>query len=79
MAVVARLKVQSVKVYEWGSEIEMFHSTPPAEDDPHYAEIKAFHAATPAAKFTASIKNALAAEQFQPGQEFYVNFVPVAD
>lgn len=72
MSVVARMQCQSVKLTTWGAEVELTAVCPQVHH-PHKAEIDAFFLATPVGKFTATIKNELAAEQFQPGVEFYVS------
>lgn len=70
MAVVARMRVFSVEAFQWGAKLKM--QAVCAADDPHDEEIKAFFEATPSASFEASIKNDVAAEQFQPGDQFYL-------
>lgn len=77
MSVVARMRVVGLHSrYAQGTEVEL-QPYMPTYDDPHAEEIKAFYDATPAGSFKATIKNALAAEQFQLGQEFYVRLEPV--
>ena len=76
MAVVARMKVNSVTLFSYGAtQIKM--QAVVSQDDPHSEEIAAFFAATPAGNFEATIKNELAAEQFAPGEEFYVTLTKV--
>jgi hypothetical protein len=73
MAVVARLKVQQVTLTGYATGVKLTQVGQPPAGDPHKEEIEAFHAATPVATFEAQIKNELAAEQFQPGDEFYLS------
>lgn len=77
MAVVARMRVSSVKLMGWATMIEMSPEVP-QEGQPHAEEIKAFYAATPAGLFTATVKNETAAEQFQPGDVFYLTLEKVS-
>ena len=72
MSVVARMQVSSIELHGWATTVKMSAVVAAEDSDPHAEEIKAFFAATPAAQFTASIKNEVAAEQFQPGDHFYV-------
>lgn len=73
MSVVARMKCNSVKLTGWATIIELNPVVGTAEDDPHYEEIKSFFAATPSGQLTMTVNNEVAAEQFQPGDEFYVS------
>ncbi len=73
MAVIARMRCTSVNLVGYGTIITLQPVVAPQADDPHAEEIKAFYAATPTGKFEATIKNEVAAEQFQPGDEFYVS------
>lgn len=76
MAVVARMRVSEITLMGWATRVKL-QPYMPAKDDPHYEEIQAFYEATPTGGFEATIKNALAAEQFQPGQDFYITLEPV--
>lgn len=78
MAVVARMRVSSVTLHGWGTTVRLQPEVP-QEGQPHHDEIKAFYSATPAGSFEATIKNELAAEQFQPGKAFYISLEPVPE
>lgn len=71
MGVVARMRVAEVALFGWATKI-VLRPEVPQETDPHYEEVKAFYEATPQGEFSAVIKNDLAAEQFQPGDAFYI-------
>ena len=77
MSVVARMHVTEVALYGYGTGIKLSAVMPASDDDPHAEEIKAFFAATPSGSFQAVIKNEVAAEQFQPGDHFYVTLEKV--
>lgn len=76
MSVVARMRVNEVALLGWATRISMSPEVP-QDGQPHADEIKAFYAATPAGAFTATIRNEVAAEQFQPGQAYYLTLEPV--
>lgn len=77
MSVVARMRVNEISLFGYSTRIRLNPVMPSSDDDPHAEEIKAFYAATPSGLFEATIHNELAAEQFQPGEEFYVTLTPV--
>ncbi len=79
MSVVARMKVSEVALLGFGTRVKLNAVYTHDEQDPHYEEIKAFFEATPSGVFEATIKNDRAAEQFQPGLEFYVSLEPVPE
>ena len=76
MSVVARMRVNSITLNGYSTLIKL-NPVMPSEGQEHYEEIKAFYAATPTGEFTASINNELAAEQFQPGKEFYITLTEI--
>lgn len=71
MSVVARMNVNEVALMGWATRVTLAPVYPQA-GDPHEEEIKAFYEATPSGSFVATIKNDLAAEQFKPGDSFYI-------
>jgi hypothetical protein len=71
MGVVARMVVSEVTLMGWATKIKL-NPQSPQSGQPHEEEIKAFYEATPQGAFEAVIKNDVAAEQFQPGDAFYV-------
>ena len=73
MAVVARMRVNSIELFGSSTKVKLGAVYTASEDDPHYDEIKSFFEATPFGVFEASIKNDRAAEEFQPGDEFYLS------
>lgn len=73
MGVVARMRVSEVSLMGWATRVKLQPIVPADDNDPHADEIKAFYEATPAGSFEATIRNELAAEQFQPGDEFYIS------
>jgi hypothetical protein len=75
MAVVARMKVSEVALRGWDTKVTLRPVI--TTDDPHSEEIAAFFAATPSGEMWMSIKNEVAAEQFQPGDDFYVSLEKV--
>lgn len=77
MSVVARVRVNSVEINDWGSTVKMRPVV--TTDDPHSEEIAAFFAATPAGSIELTIKNELAAEQFKVGTQYYLSFEPVSE
>lgn len=80
MSVVARMRVSEVTLNGWATRIKLTPEVP-QPGQPHHDEIKAFYEATPQGEFTATIKNDLAAEQFKPGDAFYIRLerVPAED
>lgn len=78
MSVVARMRVQSVELFGYSTAVKM-SAVMPSADDPHSEEIKQFFEATPNANLSMTIRNEVAAEQFQPGSQFYVTFDKVPD
>lgn len=72
MSVVARMRVNSIELFGYGTKVKMTAVHLADESDPHYAEIKSFFEATPSGSFEATIRNEAAAEHFQPGDEFYL-------
>jgi hypothetical protein len=77
MSVICRLRCSHVgpSIYEGGSArvvLTAVHSPDDVEDDKTLEEIRSFFNATPNALLDMSINNDTAVEQFQPGDEFYV-------
>lgn len=71
MAVRAKFKVQSVTEVEGGfKSVKLF---PVTSGSPENAE---FFKWTPSGSIDMGTINEAAAEQFKPGQEFYVDFTP---
>lgn len=73
MTVVARMNVSEVALLGWATRVKLQAVYTADQNDPHYDEIKSFFEATPQGTFEAVIKNDAAAEQFQPGDEFYIS------
>lgn len=73
MTVVARMNVNEVALLGWATRVKLSAVYTGDENDPHYDEIKSFFEATPQGEFWAVIRNEAAAEQFQPGDQFYVS------
>lgn len=73
MGVVARMRVYEVSLGGWATTVRLQPVVPAEDSDPHAEEIKAFFAATPSGRLEMTIKNEVAAEQFQPNDEFYVS------
>lgn len=73
MTVVARMQVNEVAALGWATRVKLTAAYTSDESDPHYAEIKSFFEATPQGSFEAVIRNEAAAEQFQPGDAFYLS------
>jgi hypothetical protein len=78
MGVVCRFVVTEVSLLGWATRVKLTAQMP-QEGDPHYDEIKSFFEATPQGSFEATIKNDLAAEQFQPRKAFYLRLEPVPE
>lgn len=76
MGVVAKFHVNTVLHREYGGAEVQLSAVHPQDDDDHVTrdENEKFFEATPQASLTMQITNAPAAEQFQPGQDFYVTF-----
>lgn len=72
MGVVARMRVNEVALQGWATRVKLVAVVPADDNDPHAEEIKSFFEATPYGSFEATIKNAVAAEQFQPGDDYYI-------
>lgn len=73
MNVRAKFVVQSVTRYPHGTnEVRL---TPVTDDG--IEENRRFHKARPSGQITMSIDNPSAAEEFEPGDEFYVDFTPI--
>jgi hypothetical protein len=66
----AKLYVESLKLMQWGTELTMRVVT--RGDDN-----KEWSAATPSGSLTFMVSNDQAADQFAPGQEWYLEFTPV--
>lgn len=69
MAVRAKFYVEAVTKRVWGSEV-VLRAVCRGEDN------KEWSSATPSGVLTMSIRNDLAAEQFEPGQEMFIDFTP---
>lgn len=78
MSVVARMQVHEVTLLGYATRVKLHAVYTADADDPHYDEIKSFFEATPQGLFEATIKNEAAAEQFQPGDQFYVSLERIA-
>lgn len=75
MSVVAKFVVAHVDSYASNSNVHMHPVCPPADDSKvTSAEDGAFWQATPSGKIELMVNNPAAAEQFQPGDTFYVTF-----
>lgn len=75
MGVVAKFQVTEVVLRPYNAEVKL--SPVSATDDgtvTQPGEDKAFWEATPSGALSMTIKNEVAAEQFQPGDKFYVTF-----
>ena len=66
----AKFYVTELAWRQWGVEIKLAAVTR-GEDNKQWSQ------ATPAGSLTMTVKNELAAEQFAPGQEWYLDMVPV--
>lgn len=78
MSVVARFVVSSVEQFPSCSKINFGAVYTADEKDPHYEEIKAFHSATPSGTLSMTTDNPAAAEQFIPGDHYYLQLERVA-
>jgi hypothetical protein len=74
MSVIARFKVNSVENFTYGSKIKLGAVYTNNPEDPHFEEIKAFHDSTPQGTLEMVVNNPQAAEQFQPGDDYYLSF-----
>ncbi len=75
MSVVAKFKVSSVESFEYGSKVRMNPVCPPADDTKVTSkEDGSFWEATPSGTLEMHVNNPGAAEQFQPGQCWYLTF-----
>lgn len=72
MAVMALMQVNEITQRGHGTTVVLGPVYVPDESDPHYAEIKSYWDSTPSGKFEMQIKNEMAAEQFQPLDQFYI-------
>lgn len=73
MSVVSRMVVTEVAANVGFTKLTLTAQYVSDPNDPHIEEIRSFFEATPYGKLEANIKNALAAEQFQPGQAYYLS------
>lgn len=66
----AKFYVTGIELQSWGTSVKMAPVTR-GEDN------KEWSAATPSGQLTMMVANDAAAEQFAPGQEWFVDFTPV--
>lgn len=66
----AKFYVQEITWRAWGVELKMAPVTR-GDDNKEWSE------ATPSGHLTMTVKNALASDNFAPGQEWYLTFDPV--
>lgn len=66
----AKFYVSEIAFRQWGTEVKMAAVTR-GEDN------KEWSAATPAGNLSLTIKNELAVAQFAPGQEWFLDMIPV--
>lgn len=76
MAVVSKWKVASVESFEHSANVRLHPVYAGEVSDPRVTskEDGSFWEATPNGELKMTVNNALAAEQFQPGEMFYVSF-----
>lgn len=74
MAVRAKMVLTEITEFSWG-EGRKFVWT--AQYDQSIAEDQRFAKATPSGRFEMQVDNPVAAEQFQKGKAYYVDFTPV--
>ncbi len=76
MAVVSKWKVSSVEAFEYSANVRLNPVYAGEGADPKVTskEDGSFWEATPSGELKMSVNNAAAAEQFQPGDVFYVTF-----
>lgn len=77
MAVVAKFQVTSVEQFQWAGQkvnLQPVYAGPGADERVTSKEDGAFWEATPNGGLWMTINNPEAAEQFQPGDSFYVTF-----
>jgi hypothetical protein len=80
MSVVCRMKVQEVTARAYGPAkvtLAPQYSSDSAESPEVLAEIRSFFEATPSGSLELNINNDKAAEQFQPGGDFYLHLEPI--
>lgn len=79
MSVISRFRVTEIALLGYATRVKMSAQFSPegTESDETMAEIRSFHEATPNGTFEACIKNDVAAEQFQVGDQFYLNLEKV--
>lgn len=77
MSVVARFRVNWVQSFGTSAKVNLTPVYTADSNDPHYDEIKSFFEATPSGLLEMQIRNEMAAEQFQPGDEFYLSLQKV--
>lgn len=68
----AKFYVSGISLQTWGTSIEMQPVTR-GEDN------KEWSAATPSGNLKMTVANERAAEQFWPGQEWYLDFTPIPE
>jgi len=71
MTVRAKFRVHNKTVNSWGTEVFLSPVYGNSEEN------KQFFASTPAGDIRMTIKNEVAAEQFEIGNEYYVDFIAV--
>jgi predicted PhzF superfamily epimerase YddE/YHI9 len=69
MSTVAKFYVRSVELCGWATIVKLAAVTKGGPEN------EAFFAATPNGTLEMTIKNELAAEQFKPGQEWWLSFM----
>lgn len=75
MAVVAKFSVGSVEQFTYGSTVRLQAIMPADSDDKITRdENTRFWEATPNGRFEMTVNNPAAAEQFQPGDQWYLTF-----
>ena len=76
MAVVAKFHVSHVDAYEHNAMVFLHpvYAPPGSDERVTSKEDGSFWDATPSGELKMSVTNAAAAEQFQPGQDYYVTF-----
>lgn len=73
MAVLARMRCNWVQSFAVNSKVNLTPVYTSDESDPHYEEIKSFNQSTPSGTLEMTINNGTAAEQIQPGEDYYVS------
>lgn len=69
-----KMRIDTVKLTSYGDEVTLSAQF----DGPLSKEERAFSDATPSADFVLQIANPKLRGQYKPGQEFYVDLVPIA-